>query len=282
MIRRILIAGMFILTVSQMHAKKTDYLPQDSVIFAACMEAALSVKEASEQEQLIFIASYFLETPYVAATLEKSPERLVVNLREMDCTTFVENVLALFNTLRSDTLTFSNYCTYLEKIRYRSGKQGNYTSRLHYATDWLRDNECKGFIKDITPGLRGAASLSVNLSYMSTHPNQYAALTEEPAYVEAIRARETFLNQMPLTYIPKKLLCHTSPDVRNGDIVFFTTSISGLDISHLGFVYFVEGELRFIHASQQYKKVVIHPESIGAYSKKIQSQTGVVFARVQL
>ena len=38
-------------------------------------------------------------TPYVASTLEKRSRRaLVVNLRELDCTTFAETVLALSRT----------------------------------------------------------------------------------------------------------------------------------------------------------------------------------------
>src|SRR5512142_59189 len=42
------------------------------------------------------IGTSFIGTPYVAHTLEvPGPEHLVVNLQGLDCTTFVENVLAL-------------------------------------------------------------------------------------------------------------------------------------------------------------------------------------------
>jgi len=33
----------------------------------------------------------------------------------------------------------------LKLIRYRQGKINGYSSRLHYFTDWLRDNEQKKF-----------------------------------------------------------------------------------------------------------------------------------------
>src|SRR5512146_1957361 len=43
----------------------------------------------------------FIGTPYVAHTLEvPGPEHLVVNLQGLDCTTFVENVLALSRTVK--------------------------------------------------------------------------------------------------------------------------------------------------------------------------------------
>ena len=39
---------------------------------------------------------FFLDTPYKGGTLDgEGVEELVVNLREMDCVTFVDNVLAL-------------------------------------------------------------------------------------------------------------------------------------------------------------------------------------------
>ena len=47
-------------------------------------------------EKVVAIGRYFLETPYVGGTLDINPqEKLVVNLREFDCVTFVDNVIAL-------------------------------------------------------------------------------------------------------------------------------------------------------------------------------------------
>ena len=45
---------------------------------------------------MLEIGKFFLGTPYVTGTLEtEGAEHLVVNLREYDCVTFVENVVAL-------------------------------------------------------------------------------------------------------------------------------------------------------------------------------------------
>ena len=35
--------------------------------------------------------------------------------------------------------------------RYRGGKMGDFTTRLHYTTDWFVDNEAKGVVKILTP-----------------------------------------------------------------------------------------------------------------------------------
>ena len=44
----------------------------------------------------------FLNTPYVGKTLDKTKEeKLVVNLHQLDCTTFAENCLALARTVKS-------------------------------------------------------------------------------------------------------------------------------------------------------------------------------------
>ena len=47
-------------------------------------------------QRISAIGRYFIETPYVGGTLDINPqEELVVNLREFDCVTFVDNVIAL-------------------------------------------------------------------------------------------------------------------------------------------------------------------------------------------
>lgn len=61
-------------------------------------------------------AEQFIGVPYVASTLEVNPdEELVVNLRQLDCTTLVENVVALTLTVREEHPTFVSFCRNLEK-----------------------------------------------------------------------------------------------------------------------------------------------------------------------
>lgn len=54
------------------------------------------LKEQEAGERISSIARFFLDTPYKSNTLNTADgEKLIVNLRELDCVTFVENVLAL-------------------------------------------------------------------------------------------------------------------------------------------------------------------------------------------
>lgn len=94
----------------------------------------------------------FLKTPYVAHTLEvNEEEKLVVNFDEVDCTTFVEYVLALaLSPVKNGTIDNADYARTLQSIRYRDGKIDGYTSRLHYIADWVNNGVRHGFMEDIT------------------------------------------------------------------------------------------------------------------------------------
>ena len=59
----------------------------------------------------------------------------------------------------------------------------------------------------------------------------------------------------------KKLLAA----VADGDIVCFTTSTRGLDVTHLGIVTIIDGVPRLIHASSKGGKVMLDPLSLSAY-----------------
>ena len=53
----------------------------------------------------------------------------------------------------------------LETIRYRNGVLDGYPSRLHYFTDWIRNNEQKGLVRDITSELGGTEHKKVYQFY---------------------------------------------------------------------------------------------------------------------
>ena len=59
---------------------------------------------------MLEIGKFFLGTPYVTGTLEtEGAEHLVVNLREYDCVTFVENVVALVYLVKSQEKSFKAF-----------------------------------------------------------------------------------------------------------------------------------------------------------------------------
>lgn len=226
---------------------------------------------------VIETAKFFLGTPYVANTLEIEPEGLVINLRELDCTTFVENVFALTLTVKSGVLLFENYCANLKKIRYRGGVIEDYTSRLHYSTDWIYDNELRGNLKDVTRKA-GASRLDLNLYIMSKTPETYKQLKGRPDLVEKIVAKEKEISARKHYFIKAKRIDRKWRRIKDGSMVGFVTTIPGIDLSHMAIVYHEGKKLTFIHASSSGKKVMINESSMGEFVLSSKRNTGIVLS----
>lgn len=254
------------------------YTAEDSVVFERYVCSMEEEAGGDLEDLLIRTALFFRETPYVGGTLEQEPEGLVANLREMDCTTFVESALALARTLREESPSFSSFLDNLREIRYREGMIRGYTDRLHYMTDWVYENERKGIVRDVTREL-GGSPWRLALSFISAHPDRYRQLDGHPELVRVMRDRERAINGRPHYYIPKEELARLEGGIRNGDIISFVTSIKGLDVTHTGIAYWREGELTFIHASSVAGKVIVQPSSLVEYMTGIKRCVGLLVAR---
>ena len=239
----------------------------------------LSTKSSIDNE-VVRAALAFLGTPYVAGTLEISKEEeLIVNLHEMDCMTMVEYCLALARTTQMPSQDWESFERELKQIRYRNGMINGYISRLHYTTDWIFDNVGKGIFEDVTYAL-GGRKFKADVGFMSENYEKYPHLAENPDAVQQIALIEQTINaRNNYFYIPKKEIAQYQSKIKSGDIICFTTSISGLDISHLGIAYWNKGRLTFIHASSSAKKVIINPESLIEYCNAIRSCTGIMVLR---
>ena len=68
------------------------------------------LQQAPADATTLWFARQFLGIPYVAHTLEVNDrEQLVVNTRQLDCTTFVETVTALKLCTQAGKLGFADY-----------------------------------------------------------------------------------------------------------------------------------------------------------------------------
>ena len=234
----------------------------------------------------LYYARRLLNRPYVAHTLEvNDTERLVVNLRQLDCTTLVETVCALTMAAREGQRDYRSFCQQLQRLRYRRGRLDGYPSRLHYFSDWIADNEAMGLVREISSDKRPFTAVqTLDIDYMSTHPQAYKALRRYPAMVKEIAAQEKALTGRQYRYIPKT----GKPDERllrqvisDGDILAITCSKPGLDIAHLGFAVWREDGLHLLNASQIHKKVVEEPMTLWQYLAKHPSHTGIRVIRLK-
>jgi cell wall-associated NlpC family hydrolase len=258
---------------------RIDYTEEDRQIFDRYIYTMEGKKHLAYEEVIIETAKFLIGTPYVAATLEKEPEQLVINLRELDCTTLVENVIALALTIKATNPSFETFCANLQQLRYRSTEINDYTDRLHYFSDWIVENERKNLVKDVTKAI-GGQPYRLSLSFMSTHPDSYRQLKSTPDFIRKIAQKEKEISARN-TYatIPEAQIENCRNGMKNGDIVCFVTRIEGLDVSHIGFIYWQNRKLGFIHASSTAKQVIIDPKSLSEYVNGISTTTGVMIVR---
>ena len=233
----------------------------------------------SSGELALTVGAYFLKTPYVAGTLEQEKgESLQINLRQLDCFTFVENTMALARLIRLGKPSFADFAASLEAIRYRKGLLDGYSSRLHYFSDWLYDNQKKGWIKDITKEI-GGEPFRKQFSFMTANRDKYTALQCPDTYGR-IRAVERACSERFLYHLLKARLRTCADKIQNGDLIAITTDIEGLDVVHAGIAVKIKKSLHLLHASQRAGKVVISGETLYRYLAQCKSRQGIMVARI--
>ncbi|MHC1736406.1 MAG: N-acetylmuramoyl-L-alanine amidase-like domain-containing protein [Ignavibacteriaceae bacterium] len=229
---------------------------------------------------IAFIGRSFLGVNYVAHTLEKGDEEnLVINLTGLDCTTFLENCLTFGRLVKANKTEFADYMKELTYIRYRDGVLDKYPSRLHYFSDWIRNNTSKGIVTDITQSI-GGKEIKFNIFFMSQNPDKYRQLNENPDFIPEIKAVEEEINNKTYYYIPKEEVKNIESKIQNGDLIAITTNLKGLDIGHVGVaVKEKTGRIHFMHAPLVGSKVQISEDPLPDYLAKIKKHTGIIVLR---
>ena len=254
------------------------YTEQDVALFHEIMATYAPYKDEPMAYLIPKIGRFFEGQPYVAFALETTDEeQLIINLRELDCTTYAEHLLALSRTLKSETQNFAAFAQNLEAIRYRDGKRGSYPSRLHYFSEWIYNNAQLGLVE--TPADQFGSPYPNELSFMSEHPSAYKHLAQNPSYVQQIQGLEAELSKNQYSFIPKSDYLRLESQLRSGDIVGFTTDIKGLDVSHVGIVVDIDGAFHLMHASQSNQKVEVSDEPLAYFLRPESKHTGIMIAR---
>ena len=237
-------------------------------------------------ETAVQVAETFLGTPYVHHTLEGSDtEKLVINLHQFDCTTFIETTLALALAEQELPRKYTNtqqetaFRKHLTRIRYRNGQIDGYASRLHYLSDWLRDNERKGILQDVTRDI-GGVQVQKAVNYMTAAVHKYPRMAD-PDVFNQIAQVQTDISQHPFYFISKKQFKTVETKFREGDIIMLTAARPGLDMRHVGYATWRDGKLYLIHASSDHKKVVITPQPLAKYLLANKRLSGVRVARIR-
>ena len=263
----------------QVKRDAVDYVttPEDRTLAETVLTELKAQPDEEPGAQMVRAANALLGQPYVAGTLEELPEeKLCVYLTRTDCILFVETCLGLVRTAKQEG-DFETLASELLQSRYRDGVCNRYEDRLHYMTEWARQGVARGVLEDMTEAL-GGVRYDHPVHYMSMHPDAYPRMTE----VEAIKAAEDSINAVPSTCIPKNRLKEALKGIRNGDIILFTTTVDGLDVSHCAIAKVDAGKpVRFIHASTGAMKVILEPRTLEEYVMGRKAVTGIQVYRVR-
>ncbi len=253
----------------------------DTTTITKILIKASDLHASTPNELVEFIGRQFLGTPYKNGTLEGTPEKLTINLDEMDCTTFVETVVALALTVKEQKISWQDFTQFLKLLRYRNGEPNGYSSRLHYTSDWIVTNTHRGYIKEVSDRIPQSDFQIKTLDYMSRHRSAYPALADSTEY-ENIKNIEIGYRSHKFPYIKSSRLTskQVSKSLKGGDIVALTTKTSGLDVSHLGIIVIENGSPHLMHASLKQGKVIIDKLSIQEYMRKAHNLSGIRVIRI--
>lgn len=257
------------------------YTPRDVRIFEETMAWAAEERldTLAIGPMLVRLGRRFVGVDYTPHTLDlPGPERVVVNLREFDCVTYIESMLAMARVIRDGSPTFPAFTDELRRIRYRNGNLNGYASRLHYFSEWIYDNAQLGLVRDITAELGGIVD-DEPVNFMTTHAEAYAQLTGSPERIAAIRQIELRLSARPRSYIPQERIAAVAERIQDGDIIAATSEVEGLDVAHTGLALWLDGRLHLMHAPLVGKAVEISTRPLAARILRIDGQDGIMVAR---
>jgi len=286
-IYRHIIIGVILIVCGNMKAASIQemrfHCANDTIKINNLLADGLKSGLTKANDLVCFYAHKLEGTPYVAHTLEGESEKLTINIDELDCTTFVETLYALTKTTLEGRYSWRDYAQQLENLRYRRGKMGDYSTRLHYMSDWIIDNSNRGNIVDVTSDIGCVRYKIKTINYMSTHRDSYPSLADD-AIFDKIRNFEIGYRNHRFPYIKKEQLNskEVKKVIKRGDFVGLVTRINGLDISHLGIVELDEkGNPVLLDASSIGKKVQLEPVDMKTQLRKSKNNEGVRFFRIK-
>lgn len=251
----------------------------DAQIFSEKIKIASKHATQPLPQAVVAVGQSLVGLPYVHGTLDHSDEeKLVINLRQMDCWTFVENAIALANTARDGSASFQNFQNHLQKLRYRDNRVDGYGSRLHYFSEWILQASEAGLVEDVTKKC-GGIEYRKRTTYISDYPTAYPKIYNQPDNLQKVQFGETKINAHRWHFIPKKQVAKFEKNLREGDIVAFTSTLQNLDIEHQGFVVLKNGRWHVLHASSVVGKVVISSRPLADYILRNKKQSGMMVIR---
>lgn len=286
--RLFIIAAVLLACVRPCFAADQEKVNRD--IFDKVYAAVKDKAELPTGQLALQIAKQFIGTEYVGFTLEQVPEDLRIYLDKTDCILFVELCSSFALTVKGEKIeqagdgvhycvretpsvskaepSYELLCYNIKNMRYRLGVIDGYGSRLHYASEWLLQNQTNGILYEFSEKLGEAFNQS--FFYMTTHKKQYKQLIDDEVQTAVVRDSEQRLSaQAPYFYVSQEQLRKPEiiAQIQDGDIITFVDRHPGLDMSHVAMACKGDdGKMHFIHAGIGFMKVAIDPKTLADYA----------------
>lgn len=223
------------------------------------LQEIIASKPEPVSEQIDYFSEKFLGTPYKAHTLTgdiNTPEIFTVNLRGMDCFTYIDYVEALRLSESEDKFNPN-----LKKIRYKDAEV-SFKNRNHFFSDWPIRNSNN--IVDVTHEISGNNAVvvqkSLNLKKDGT------------TFLPGIPVEHREFYYIPSSNLNKEIISK----LRTGDYIGMYTEIDGLDVSHTGIIIKNSDGVFLRHASSKKSNQKVVDENFREYIKNV---TGIVVYR---
>lgn len=254
---------------------EVKYQEADSTLFLNYLRYVNHLGHAPSMSET---GMFFLNTPYVAGMLdEDGNEPLVMNMRQLDCVTFVEHTLALTLLMRRESRDWNDYVALLQQLRYRNGQRDGYASRLHYLSEWIKQAEENGFVKETTCEW-GGKEQKVVFNLLTEAIKRKQDKNVNPDTMNRLLYMEHTLSEHHYCCLPKDSL----PSLLNdGDIIAFCSDGKGIDVWHVGIVVHRNGVPHLLHASSAQGRVVVSELSILDYMRRYARYRGYRIVRLK-
>lgn len=217
-----------------------------------------SAKIDDAGKRIEFLSEDFLKTPYREHTLIgdlETPEVFVINLKEVDCFTFIDYVEAM-----RLSRTFEEFKANLKRVRYVSGKVA-FENRNHFFIDWRESNP--DLVQDVTVQVSGGKFKKSKKTLNVRRDGSF--------FLIGIESKQREISYIPSASIDNAVI----RNLKTGDYVGIYSRRQGLDVSHVGIIIKRDKDVYFRHASSTgYRKVVDQD-----FKKYISDKPGIVVLR---
>ena len=212
-------------------------------------------------------------------------EHLMVSLSQVDCTTVIEDVLALALCYRDGHTTLADLKDYYRRMHYQNGVI-SFATRNHYFT-WIIQSAIKeGFVERISPdepAFPFTGLMDIQPSYMTRNKHLFLPQMKNEDNCKAIALRQQ--QNVHFTYIPRELLNMPQESelgvIHDGDILAVACDqhswSRGVEIKHLLIAKWIEGRLHFYHATKD--GLILSNQDAYTYMKDKFTMIGVAVYR---